>query len=190
MFLSKMHLSSRKSTLVLQMYYLKYDKLVGKSSVVNKYMACGLAAISGTRLVLIGPSPSPGAQHVLKGFIEIHFLMQRNFVVGYVSRTGSHVLKAMMTSSNGSIFHVTGPFEGNPPVTGGFPSQRPVTRSFDGFFGLRLNKRLGKQSTRRWLRRHGTHYDVTVMKTTALASQEISRSDAGAATALGVSANQ
>ena len=26
--------------------------------------------------------------------------------------------------------------EGNPPVTGWFPSQRPVTRSFDVFFGL------------------------------------------------------
>ena len=28
--------------------------------------------------------------------------------------------------------------EGNPPVTSGFPSQRPVTRSFDVFFNLRL----------------------------------------------------
>ena len=32
------------------------------------------------------------------------------------------------------------------PVTGEFPSQRPVTRSFDFFFDLRLNKRLSKQS--------------------------------------------
>ena len=32
--------------------------------------------------------------------------------------------------------------EGNMPVTGGFPSQRPVTRSFDTFFDERLNKRL------------------------------------------------
>ena len=30
-----------------------------------------------------------------------------------------------------------------------FPTQRPVTRSFDFFFDLRLNKRLGKQSWRR-----------------------------------------
>ena len=29
---------------------------------------------------------------------------------------------------------------GNSPVTGEFPIQRPVTRSFDAFFGLRLNK--------------------------------------------------
>ena len=35
---------------------------------------------------------------------------------------------------------------GNSPVTGEFPSQRPVTRSFDAFFDLRLNKRLSKQS--------------------------------------------
>ena len=31
-------------------------------------------------------------------------------------------------------------------VTGEFPSQRPVTQSFDAFFDLRLNKRLSKQS--------------------------------------------
>ena len=41
--------------------------------------------------------------------------------------------------------------EGNPPVTGAFPLQRPVTRSFDVFFALRLNKRLKKQLRRRWL---------------------------------------
>ena len=40
--------------------------------------------------------------------------------------------------------------EGNPPVIGEFPSQRPVTRSFDVFFHLRLNQRLCKQSRRRW----------------------------------------
>ena len=35
---------------------------------------------------------------------------------------------------------------GNSPVTGEFPTQKPVTRSFDVFFDLRLNKRLSKQS--------------------------------------------
>ena len=34
---------------------------------------------------------------------------------------------------------------GNSPVPGEFPAQRPVTRSFDGFFYLRPNKRLSKQ---------------------------------------------
>ena len=35
---------------------------------------------------------------------------------------------------------------GNSPLTDEFPSQRPVTRSFDAFFDLRLNK----QSIRLW----------------------------------------
>ena len=39
---------------------------------------------------------------------------------------------------------------GNSPVTGEFPAQRPVTRSFDVFFDLRLNKRLSKQSCGCW----------------------------------------
>ena len=34
---------------------------------------------------------------------------------------------------------------GNSPVTGEIPVQRPVTRNFDGFIDLRLNKRLSKQ---------------------------------------------
>ena len=39
---------------------------------------------------------------------------------------------------------------GNSPVTGEFPSQRPVTRSFDVFFDQCLNKRLSKQSWGWW----------------------------------------
>ena len=50
---------------------------------------------------------------------------------------------------------------GNSPVPGEFPAQRPVTRSFDVFLDLRLNKRLSKQPWGWWfetpscsLRRH------------------------------------
>ena len=39
---------------------------------------------------------------------------------------------------------------GNSPVTDEFPVQRPVTRSFDVFFDLRMNERLRKQSWRLW----------------------------------------
>ena len=52
---------------------------------------------------------------------------------------------------------------GNSPVTGEFSSQRPVKRSFDVFFDLRLNKRLSKNRDACDLRRHSPHYDVTVM---------------------------
>ena len=40
---------------------------------------------------------------------------------------------------------------GNSLVTGEFPAQRPVTRIFDVFFDLRLNKRLSKQWWGWWL---------------------------------------
>ena len=57
---------------------------------------------------------------------------------------------AMMTSSNGNIFRVTGPLCGEFTGPGEFPTQRPVTRSFDVFFHLRLNKRLSKQPWGWW----------------------------------------
>ena len=52
---------------------------------------------------------------------------------------------------------------GNSPVTGDFPAQKPVTRSFDIFFDLRLihgwvnNREAGD------LGRHRPHYAVIVM---------------------------
>ena len=55
-----------------------------------------------------------------------------------------------MTSSNGNIFRVTGPLCGEFTGTGEFPAQRPVTRSFDVFFDLHLNKRLSKQPRGWW----------------------------------------
>ena len=39
---------------------------------------------------------------------------------------------------------------GNSPVSGEFPAQRPVTRSFDVFFDVRLIKRLSKHSRGWW----------------------------------------
>ena len=48
----------------------------------------------------------------------------------------------MMTSSNGNIFHVTSPLCGEFTGPGEFPTHTPVTRSFDVFFHLSLNKRL------------------------------------------------
>ena len=56
----------------------------------------------------------------------------------------------MMTSSNGNISALLALCAGNSPVTGAFPSQRPVTRSFGVFFDLCLNKRLSKQSWGWW----------------------------------------
>ena len=61
----------------------------------------------------------------------------------------------IIISTNVFFFLIMGAFcallalcVGNSPVTGEFPPQRSVT--FNVFFDLRLNKRLSKQSRRRW----------------------------------------
>ena len=46
----------------------------------------------------------------------------------------------------------------NSPVTGEFPSQRPVTQSFDVFFDGSINNREAGDSIH-----HRAHYEVTVM---------------------------
>ena len=61
------------------------------------------------------------------------------------------------------LFRVTGPLCGKSPVPGEVSAQRPVTRSFDVFSVLRLNKRLSKQSWGWWFETQRVHYDVTVM---------------------------
>ena len=75
-------------------------------------------------------------------------------------------VQVMMTSSNGNIFRVTGHLRGE------FTGQRPVTRSFDVFFDLRLNKRLSKQwwgwwfetlLCPLWRHRNDTEYDYNHM---------------------------
>ena len=67
----------------------------------------------------------------------------------------------MMTSSNGNIFHVTGPLCGE--FTGwpvNSPHKWPVTRSYDVFFDLRPNKRLSNRCEVGDLRRNRAHYGV------------------------------
>ena len=62
----------------------------------------------------------------------------------YIIRIIVHIVWAlfMMTSSNGNISRVIG------SLCGEFIGhrQRPVTRGFDAFFDLRLNKWMSKQS--------------------------------------------
>ena len=79
-------------------------------------------------------------------------------------RCASHILP-MMTSWNGNIFHVTGLCGGNSPVTGEFPAKKPVMRSFDVFFDLRLYKWLSKQWRGWWFKAPSCplwrHYNVS-----------------------------
>ena len=68
----------------------------------------------------------------------------------YRSTVFVHMSITMMTSSNGNIFRVTGPLCGEFTGPGEVPTQRPVTRIFDAFFDMRLNKRLSKQPWGWW----------------------------------------
>ena len=94
-------------------------------------------------------------------------LEQKAFEQGYRFRCHNHVNG---TTPGQNIRHFTGDIAkfawwrhqmetfsallalctGNSPVTGEFPSQRPVTWTFDVFFDLRLNKRLSKQARDWW----------------------------------------
>ena len=79
-------------------------------------------------------------------FIKTHFsggALTSHFMEEHSSPTSIFPV-FMMTSSNGNMFRVTGFCPGNSSAIAEFSSHRPVTRSFDVFFDLRLNKRLSK----------------------------------------------
>ena len=69
----------------------------------------------------------------------------------------------MTTLSNGNIFALLALCEGNPPVMGVFPSQRPVARSF--VFSLMCSWRddWANSPDDGNLRRHATHCDVILI---------------------------
>ena len=52
---------------------------------------------------------------------------------------------------------------GNSPASGEFPTQRPVTQSFDVFIDLRLINGWVNNDEAGDLRRHCAHYDVIVI---------------------------
>ena len=89
-------------------------------------------------------------------------------ILGYNQHTGRSILYLnaimhMMTSWNESIFSVTGPLWGNPPVTVGFPSQMPVTRSYDVLIFAWTNGWANKLEAGD-SRRHRAHDNVSVMQ--------------------------
>ena len=62
----------------------------------------------------------------------------------------SLVMMTSSTSTSSTFSALLALCAGNLPVTGEFPSQRPVTRNPDIFFDLRLNKQLNKPPRRWW----------------------------------------
>ena len=69
----------------------------------------------------------------------------------------------MMTSSNGKFSALLAICAGNSPVTGEFPTQRPVTRSLDFFICAWINAWVNNPEAGD-LRRRRAHYDVNLMR--------------------------
>ena len=91
--------------------------------------------------------------HFYGGALTLHFMEEH-------SSPTSIFPVFMMTSSNGNMFHVTGFFVGNSPVTVG---NSPYTDQWRGALMFSLNKRPSKNQDAGDLRRHRAHYDVIVM---------------------------
>ena len=70
-----------------------------------------------------------------------------------------------MTWKHSTLSRLLALCAGNSPVTSEFPSQRPVTRSFDVLCDLREKRINGCANNHEAddLRRHRAHYGVTVM---------------------------
>ena len=62
--------------------------------------------------------------------------------VKYCLEDGNSWWRHQMETFSALLAHLCGEFTGRDEI----PAQRPVTKSFDVFFDLRLNKRLSKQS--------------------------------------------
>ena len=78
-----------------------------------------------------------------------------------------YLLEFMMTSSNKTLSALLALCAGDSPVTGEFPSQRPVTRGFFLLIYAWINVWVNNRETGD-LRRHCDHYALTVMYKAAL----------------------
>ena len=96
-----------------------------------------------SRLALCDCMTEPAYGHVVNSQWTLDVKTNGNFEAGELLLCAD-LRPYMLTSSNGNISASLALCGGNPPMTGGFPSQRPMTWSFDVFFNLRLNNRLSK----------------------------------------------
>ena len=110
--------------------------------------------------------------HLCRGQCLLQSRMKLVSLDDYFLRLGYDicVIYIMVTSSNGNIFCVTRHLCGNSPVTGEFPPQRPLTRSFDVFFFIYawINGWVNNGEAGDW-RRHRAHYEFSNYDITPIA---------------------
>ena len=99
-----------------------------------------------SKLPLFGPgNPQTSYSIIMMSRHAYTFCITGHLYTKSTRYTNSQQCRTMMTSSNGNISTLLALCVGNSPVTSEFPSQRPVTWSFDIFFDLCLRKRLSTQ---------------------------------------------
>ena len=97
-------------------------------------------------------------------WLQWYILCGHNKILELCGMQNGISMATMMTSSNGNIFRVTGPLCGEFTGPGEFPTQRPVTWSFDvSLIRVWINGWVNNRDAGD-LRRHLGHYDVSVMR--------------------------
>ena len=101
-------------------------------------------------------------------YIQINFPVWNCFTIIFFHIWLKCISKSWRRHQMETFSALLGICAGNSPVHGEHPAQRPVTRSFDIFFDLRLNKRLSKQSWGWWFetlsRTFWRHRNVSIQK--------------------------
>ena len=88
--------------------------------------------------------------HELNPCTEITFLKSLQHLSGHNKFKTIHPCQTWWRHQMGTFSTLLALCAGNSSVTGEFPAKRPVTWSFDVFFGLCLTKCLSKQSRGWW----------------------------------------
>ena len=114
---------------------------------------------------LITPYPSTGATHASGGYCDSRYLrytavaatenqswrlVSENELSNFTAHAHCNLFLSRWHHQMETFSALLVLCAGNSPVSGEFPAQRPMTRSFDVFFDLRLNKRLSKQCWGWW----------------------------------------
>ena len=147
--LKKMHLkmsSGKWRPYCLGLHVLKRQMSTKTSSPASRLFVQQFAQVD-TKGNIRAPHGRPSVKGIHRGPV---FLMGVTCLFYIVNTIAMALAYFMMTSSNGRFSALLDICAGNSQVTGGFPSQKPVPRSFDVFLDLLLNKRLNKQSRHRW----------------------------------------
>ena len=115
-----------------------------------EWPGCNIIPDENSIFNMFGQSNISFRKHLYNSFFIMHHLIRTSHV------KSQHILGLWWKISPWwrhqmeTFFALLALCAGNWPVTDEFPSHRPVMRSFDAFFDLRLNKRLSKQSWGWW----------------------------------------